>query len=420
MKLVISQFAILVMAKRAFGQSCSFCPNGITFPDHALSGTIMTCEDAAELYETDSDTICDGYKLAFAPECCPDQKEILFKDNACGWCPNGIASSDTPVVDPFDDTQTITCFEMSTYTATVPMGCSFYEPSQSTCCPGNEGEVDNGDSCNFCGDEGSEFPDLATYGNATCSELELGAILLGSGTQCDIYKSQFEPACCPSFAGEGNGGGDGGGDSGGGNGGGTNGGSCYICGSADIAMTKADSLLFGVGENDEDLTCSEIQASLNETELSCSFTLQLYNSFINLPSVCGCEGAVAPNLPECSPCNGGSAIPGATVPGETYSCAYAIELSKHFTDSEICLSGRENATDIEELQSACCLSVGDGGGNSGGGGGGDGGNSGGGGGGNSGGDGGVDGNDNSGGGRTTNYVGLLVATGLAAFSFPLF
>eukprot|EP00980_Cylindrotheca_fusiformis_P030068 scaffold24303_cov137-Cylindrotheca_fusiformis.AAC.2 len=297
--------------------------------------------------------------------------------------------------------------------ATVPMSCSLYEPSQSTCCPGNEGEGNNGDSCNFCGDGGSEFPDLETYGNATCSELELGAIFVQSGTQCDIYKNQFEPLCCPNFAGDGNGGGNGGGD-GGGDGGGSDGKNCYICGSADVAMTKADSTIFGGGDDGEDVTCSEIQADLNNTEF-CSLTLQIFNSFINLPSVCGCEGAEAPNLPECSPCSGGSVIPGATVPGETYSCADAIELSKHFKDPELCLSGQNNATDMEEFQSACCLSIGDGGGNSGGDGGG--GNSGGDGGGGT--SGGGDDGDDSGCGHTTK-VGWLVATGLALFSFPLF
>eukprot|EP00980_Cylindrotheca_fusiformis_P001035 scaffold279_cov90-Cylindrotheca_fusiformis.AAC.5 len=167
-------------------------------------------------------------------------------------------------------------------TVTVPTSCSLYEPSQSTCCPGNEGEVDNG--------------------------------------------------------------------GGGGNGGGTNG-TCYICGSADVAMTKADSLLFGVGEDEEDPTCSEIQADLDASELACSFALGLYNSYIYLPSICGCEGAVAPDLPECSLCNGGSVIPGASD-----SCADTIELLKHFTNPEQCLCGAVfNATDMEEFQSSCCL-----------------------------------------------------------------
>eukprot|EP00980_Cylindrotheca_fusiformis_P030067 scaffold24303_cov137-Cylindrotheca_fusiformis.AAC.1 len=49
MKLVISQFAILAMAKTTFGQSCSVCPNGVTLPDHVISGTTVTCKDAETL-----------------------------------------------------------------------------------------------------------------------------------------------------------------------------------------------------------------------------------------------------------------------------------------------------------------------------------------------------------------------------------
>eukprot|EP00980_Cylindrotheca_fusiformis_P013071 scaffold3273_cov148-Cylindrotheca_fusiformis.AAC.6 len=135
MKFVISPFAILAMAETTFGQDCSICPNGITFPEQVVSG--QTCEAVqttcvwfnswrlklfpshfphivfVDLSFQNSDVAyCYGLKAGFAEECCPEQKEILFKDNACRWCPNGIDSSDTPVTSPVDPTETITCFEV--------------------------------------------------------------------------------------------------------------------------------------------------------------------------------------------------------------------------------------------------------------------------------------------------------------------
>eukprot|EP00980_Cylindrotheca_fusiformis_P013074 scaffold3273_cov148-Cylindrotheca_fusiformis.AAC.9 len=60
------------------------------------------------------------------------------------------------------------------------------------------------------------------------SGYDYSALFIPSGTLCDQYKSQFEPSCCPNFAGGGgaggDSGGDGGGDSGGGGGGDSGGG----------------------------------------------------------------------------------------------------------------------------------------------------------------------------------------------------
>eukprot|EP00980_Cylindrotheca_fusiformis_P013073 scaffold3273_cov148-Cylindrotheca_fusiformis.AAC.8 len=165
MKFVVSQFAILAMSKTTFGQICNICPNGITSPEQVGSGTTQTCEELQT----------NGLKAGFAPDCCPDQKEIIFADNACGWCPNGIDSSDTPVANPLDPEETITCYEIFLVSATNPFACSFFEASQSTCCPGNEGDGTGALLCPFCGDGGSELPDLAPFGGQnTCTVLETG------------------------------------------------------------------------------------------------------------------------------------------------------------------------------------------------------------------------------------------------------
>eukprot|EP00980_Cylindrotheca_fusiformis_P013077 scaffold3273_cov148-Cylindrotheca_fusiformis.AAC.12 len=239
MKFVVSQFAILAMAKISFGQICNICPNGITSPEQVGSD----CEELQTKYQNETAGSCSGLKAGFASHCCPDQKEIIFADNACGWCPNGIDSSDTPVANPLNPEETITCYEIflvqkSTLTcyydwynrsAMNPFSCTFYEATQSTCCPGNEGDGTGGVRCTFCGDGGPELPDLAPFdGQNNCTALEKGALFIPSGTLCDQYKSQFEPFCCPNFAGGGSAAGDsgdgGGGDSGGVGGGGDSGG----------------------------------------------------------------------------------------------------------------------------------------------------------------------------------------------------
>eukprot|EP00980_Cylindrotheca_fusiformis_P029394 scaffold23464_cov126-Cylindrotheca_fusiformis.AAC.12 len=190
MKIVISQFAILAMAKTVFGQcSCSLCPDGITFPDKVVDGASVTCKEAEQglIQIGTPPRDCIIHRIGYAP-CCPEQENIRFADNACGWCPNGIDSGDILVEDPFDSSSYVNCSEISQYTAAMAGVCHYFEPSQSTCCPGNEGKMRLG--CPLCE---VEFSDSLSYLDFTCYEL-------GMGSQC-----------CP---GEGSVGDSGGGDDG--------------------------------------------------------------------------------------------------------------------------------------------------------------------------------------------------------------
>eukprot|EP00980_Cylindrotheca_fusiformis_P009643 scaffold2134_cov93-Cylindrotheca_fusiformis.AAC.5 len=229
MKLVISQFAILAMAKSALGQNCVVCPKGVTSPDEIIGE--VTCGQTEIILANNNLTVdkCNEVKSGIGQDCCPDQIDTLFTDNACGWCPNGISDPELEVALPTGGTQMFTCFNISILTATAPASCWLYIDSESSCCPGDEGEVVAGGSCQLCGNGGSELPDLVPdgSGNVTCDQLESSAFSLTQGTSCDRLKSVFEPSCCPSFAGgggDGGGSGSDGGGSGGGGGGGSDGG----------------------------------------------------------------------------------------------------------------------------------------------------------------------------------------------------
>lgn len=170
-----------------------------------------------------------------------------------------------------------------------------------------------------------------------------------------------EPTCCPGSTG--GGGSGGGGDSGGGDSGGNE--YCYICGSADVAMTKGGNLILGGGDDDEDATCSDIEASINAAEggegFSCSVVLSILSAgFINLPSLCGCEGAEAPDLAACRFCGSGSVNANANFPNSTYTCGDAAEFSKHFNAEGPCMNASPDG--LAEAQSECCVGGGGGGG----------------------------------------------------------
>eukprot|EP00980_Cylindrotheca_fusiformis_P030071 scaffold24303_cov137-Cylindrotheca_fusiformis.AAC.5 len=113
MKFLNSQFAILVMAKATLGRDCALCPNGISSPDKiALQGE-LTCGELETGYKNQPVDVCNSIKGPIAEDCCPDQIDTLFMDNACGWCPNGISDPDLEVEFPMGSTDMFSWLERS-------------------------------------------------------------------------------------------------------------------------------------------------------------------------------------------------------------------------------------------------------------------------------------------------------------------
>eukprot|EP00980_Cylindrotheca_fusiformis_P010678 scaffold2384_cov80-Cylindrotheca_fusiformis.AAC.2 len=135
---------------------------------------------------------------------------------------------------------------------------------------------------------------------------------------------------------------------------------CYICGSPDIAMTRAAS--------DESLSvfltqknCSALERYFNEEGLPCDVLEYGDGSIVDTASLCGCEGAVAPKLPECVICDGGSSlIPGATysypsLPNETASCEESSDFLSIIVNGDICPERFANTgLSKAEIEEQCC------------------------------------------------------------------
>eukprot|EP00980_Cylindrotheca_fusiformis_P022964 scaffold9951_cov146-Cylindrotheca_fusiformis.AAC.8 len=129
---------------------------------------------------------------------------------------------------------------------------------------------------------------------------------------------------------------------------------CYICGTEDVAMMSPNKVFPGT-----DLSCSEIETGFTEEGLdSCTVFNNPSNGVrISLSSLCGCEGVVVPNEPECVICEGSSVKPGRMVDG--VSCADLAEISKHTIDGDTCFFGATNRESIEKekrrIENRCCV-----------------------------------------------------------------
>mmetsp|Transcript_18157 Transcript_18157/g.44916 ORF Transcript_18157/g.44916 Transcript_18157/m.44916 type:complete len:171 (-) Transcript_18157:38-550(-) len=124
---------------------------------------------------------------------------------------------------------------------------------ESFCCPASSNFV----QCDFCsGPNGVEFPDreVGDDGVLTCADYATTALAAGPDESICASFDLIEGLCCPSSTGvslppvtEGD--------------------YCYICGSADVEMTKPDSQPYALGagfELDDLVTCAEIEAQIND------------------------------------------------------------------------------------------------------------------------------------------------------------
>jgi len=51
---------------------------------------------------------CAGIQKSYMPTCCPLQLSTIARENACGWCPNGVSDVQAQVELPFS-TESVTC-----------------------------------------------------------------------------------------------------------------------------------------------------------------------------------------------------------------------------------------------------------------------------------------------------------------------
>lgn len=125
---------------------------------------------------------------------------------------------------------------------------------------------------------------------------------------------------------------------------------CFLCGSADASFDKEKII-------DETMTCGSLDEmmQLNPRSESCDAWLGMYSSgYLNVQSYCGCEGAVAPDT--CKPCPDGYTVNAtAAVPDESgMTCADGAEMFSHLLE-EGCNDMTSDATEMEEIQKACCI-----------------------------------------------------------------
>ncbi|CAJ1966110.1 unnamed protein product [Cylindrotheca closterium] len=373
---------------------CMVCPDG---PDSSAAGT-PACTNLDTRYKNITFAEeCAGIQMAFMPSCCPSQLATIAKDNACGWCTNGVSEFDAVVELPFS-TESVTCGALMfgiLGTQVDPDVCTFYNSIAPICCPNGEEFArcdfcpfgmdhpdvvlpsSDGSSCqdikryadlvfegemcenslkpvetvccpsttdNFVCDYcsgGLEFPDNMLDDSIQCSELTLFS-KLANETQCEDIKIS-EALCCPSST--------------------TNslppvteGDYCYLCGSAEVEMKRPEYQPFALGDSvmteDDLMTCAQIEQDMNDDRQPGSSCMNAVGSFTLFfsPSICGCGGFEPPNA--CDICNGGTVNRAAMAPGQNFTCGEGIDFLKH-TSAAFCASAED--VDLDEINAACCI-----------------------------------------------------------------
>ncbi|CAJ1961017.1 unnamed protein product [Cylindrotheca closterium] len=213
--------------------------------------------------------------------------------------------------------------------------CEAIAQLEPLCCPSTTEQY----VCDFCPD-GVEVED-----NFVCGIFSLAA-LGANETGCASTKL-YEPICCPSTSeyklptvteGE----------------------TCYICGSADVAMTTPDAIpLFIQGSDDPaaQLTCAQQQDAINEERktsgASCADAISGLYLFAS-PSICGCSGYSPPK--SCNICEGGTVkrdvIPLADEGNLT--CGQGYDTFQHFTPGFCTTLTANGELDLAVLDEACC------------------------------------------------------------------
>eukprot|EP00980_Cylindrotheca_fusiformis_P020146 scaffold7212_cov165-Cylindrotheca_fusiformis.AAC.6 len=214
MNSVISQLLVILgIVKTIVGQECVVCPDGITFPNASSESDGIPCYMLEGRFPNETTVACGTIKWIVSPACCPDQLDNYFKDNTCGWCPNGFVDPQTLVPEPVVATQMTTCYNLSALMAFVPDSlCSFYKDSEAVCCPtdydgpGGDGDgsggsgggsgVDGGEGCVIC-PNGVTFPNATiTSSGQLCSEF-LQFYQNETQEDCSTIKWAISPDCCP-------------------------------------------------------------------------------------------------------------------------------------------------------------------------------------------------------------------------------
>eukprot|EP00980_Cylindrotheca_fusiformis_P022672 scaffold9548_cov108-Cylindrotheca_fusiformis.AAC.4 len=129
---------------------------------------------------------------------------------------------------------------------------------------------------------------------------------------------------------------------------------CYVCGDADIAMTKPDNILLQDVITGNDISCSELQAEFDPDSLiPCYSTYNYYAEGYNLQSLCGCEGAGEPaDIEECDICGEGQTfLTDGNVANKTYSCSQASESISHIEAASFCT---DEGSAIYGVRESCC------------------------------------------------------------------
>lgn len=140
----------------------------------------------------------------------------------------------------------------------------------------------------------------------------------------------------------------------------TEGDTCYICGSADVAMTTPDAKPMIVQDDEGDeptapLTCAQQQDALNAERApgtSCLDSLSGLYLFYS-PSICGCSGYSPPN--SCNICSGGTVNRNVVAPGDgNFTCGDGYDLLQHSTPGGCTLFNASGGIDLAEIDKTCC------------------------------------------------------------------
>ncbi|KAL3942722.1 MAG: hypothetical protein SGBAC_003129 [Bacillariaceae sp.] len=172
----------------------------------------------------------------------------------CDWCSGalGLEFPDREVPTVGIDFPDLDCATLAALVPAITTAdtCDEYKQAQSLCCPTTVGAV----QCDFCsGPDGLENPDRSIDDNGlTCTDFANYAL----GAPNEAFCQNIELAqglCCPGSTGvslppvaEGE--------------------YCYICGNADVEMTKPNfqPYAFGGSDDPDDLvTCAEIEVMIN-------------------------------------------------------------------------------------------------------------------------------------------------------------
>mmetsp|Transcript_18153 Transcript_18153/g.44892 ORF Transcript_18153/g.44892 Transcript_18153/m.44892 type:complete len:629 (-) Transcript_18153:303-2189(-) len=331
---------------------CVFCPQGLETEELDLSfleglnftfdGILdgLTCTDLQLGAAFSSNEACVDDIKPLESLCCPSTTDNYL----CDWCSGevGVEFPDREIPTAGLDLPVLTCATVSSLVGAISSeeSCSDFKTSESICCPTTSGAI----QCDFCsGPNGLEFPDNEIGDNGiTCKDVASYALGAPDEDFCKNLEAT-QGLCCPSSTGvslppvaEGE--------------------YCYICGSADVEMTKPDHQPFALGasaSNDPDdlVTCAEIEAQINAERgagESCGSVIADFTARLS-PSICGCAGVEPPNA--CKFCDGKVVKRDVELPEEDFTCGEGYDYVKHFTSTFDCDAPN---TEFEEVEKLCC------------------------------------------------------------------